>query len=519
MIKIKRALISVYDKTGISDFAKKLTEFGVEIISTGTTAKIIKESGIAVKPVSEVTNYPEMLNGRVKTLHPAIHGGILAITSNSEHIKQLESQNIKPIEMIVVNLYPFEQTVSRNYDDVQNAIENIDIGGPTLIRAAAKNHQFVAVIVNQKYYTDIINELKGNNGKISLETRKKLASEAFKHTAIYDNLISHYFNDKIAPISEKFPSNLNLIYMKKQNLRYGENPHQKAAFYSEPHSKEISVANSIQLHGKELSYNNIYDLDAALNIIREFKEIAAVVIKHTNPCGCALGANIMEAYIKARACDPISAFGSIVGINRTLDVPTAKEISSTFVEAVICPDFSADAIEILKAKKNLRIIKTGPLQLGEPSKELDFKKVVGGILVQDRDVKEISETDLKVVTKKKPTSVQIENLLFGWKVLKHVKSNAILFIKDLATVGVGAGQMSRVDSVKLAAMKSGENAKNGVMCSDAFFPFRDGLDEAVKVGIESVIQPGGSIRDQEVIDAANELGISMVFTGFRCFKH
>ncbi|MHA1300579.1 MAG: bifunctional phosphoribosylaminoimidazolecarboxamide formyltransferase/IMP cyclohydrolase, partial [Candidatus Helarchaeota archaeon] len=316
-----------------------------------------------------------------------------------------------------------------------------------------------------------------------------------------------------------FPEKINLAFTKKQNLRYGENPHQKAAFYAELMHKEISVANSIQLQGKELSYNNIYDLDAALNIIREFEDITAVVIKHTNPCGCAIGSSMSEAYIKARECDPLSAFGSIVGINRKLDQETAKEITSTFVEAVICPDFSEESLNVLKTKKNLRVIKTGSIPLGEPSKELDFKKVVGGILIQERDTKIITQSDLKVVTKKKPTNEQIQNLLFGLKVLKHVKSNAILFVKDLATVGVGAGQMSRVDSVKIAAMKSGERAKNSVMCSDAFFPFRDGIDEAVKVGVESIIQPGGSIRDQQVIDAADELGISMVFTGIRCFKH
>ncbi|MHA1383407.1 MAG: bifunctional phosphoribosylaminoimidazolecarboxamide formyltransferase/IMP cyclohydrolase [Candidatus Helarchaeota archaeon] len=519
MIKIKRALLSVSDKSGIAEFAKVLTDFGIEIISTGTTAKIIKEKGIAVKNVSEITDFPEMLNGRVKTLHPAIHGGILAIFSDPEHKKQLETQKIRPIEMVVVNLYPFEKTIAKNYDDIENAIENIDIGGPTLIRAAAKNHQYVTVVVKKEYYPEIITELKNNNGKISLETRKKLASEAFKHTATYDNIISRYFADKIFSISEKFPEKINLTFAKKQNLRYGENPHQKAAFYAELMHKEISVANSIQLQGKELSYNNIYDLDAALNIIREFKDITAVVIKHTNPCGCAIGSSMSEAYIKARECDPLSAFGSIVGINRKLDQETAEEITSTFVEAVICPDFSEGALNILKTKKNLRVIKTGPIPLGEPSKELDFKKVVGGILIQERDTKIITESDLKVVTKKKPTNEQIQNLLFGWKVLKHVKSNAILFVKDLATVGVGAGQMSRVDSVKIAAMKSGERAKNSVMCSDAFFPFRDGIDEAAKVGVESIIQPGGSIRDQQVIDAADELGISMVFTGIRCFKH
>ncbi len=519
MIKIKRALISVSDKTGIKEFAKDLKKFGIEIISTGNTAKIIKEANIEVKEISEITNFPEMLDGRVKTLHPIIHGGILAVRSKIEHVRQLSEHKIKPIDLVVVNLYPFEKTISTKYEDIENAIENIDIGGPTLIRAAAKNHESVVVVVNINRYPEIIKEMEKNKGGISSETRRKLATEAFQHTASYDNIIFNYFNAQISSIEDLFPEKLNLIYSKKQNLRYGENPHQKAAFYIEPNVREISIATSIQLHGKELSYNNIYDLDAALNIIREFKEIAAVVIKHTNPCGCALGSNILEAYKKARECDPKSAFGSIVGINRKLDDSTAKEITSTFVEAVICPDYTEEALNILKTKKNLRILKTGYIPLGKPSKELDFKKVVGGILVQDRDIKEITESDFKVVTKKKPTSSQIKELLFGWKVLKHVKSNAILFIKDFATIGVGAGQMKRVDSVKIAAMKAENRAQDSVMASDAFFPFRDGIDEAVKVGVKSVIQPGGSIRDNEVIEAADELGISMIFTGIRCFKH
>ncbi|MFX1452700.1 MAG: bifunctional phosphoribosylaminoimidazolecarboxamide formyltransferase/IMP cyclohydrolase [Promethearchaeota archaeon] len=519
MLKIQRALISVSDKTDIKKFAKNLKTFGIEIISTGSTAKIIKEANIDVKEVSKITNFPEMLDGRVKTLHPNIHGGILAIKSKSEHMKQLNMHGIKPIDLVVVNLYPFEKTISINYEDIENAIENIDIGGPTLIRAAAKNYQSVAVVVNQKKYSDIIKEMEKNNGKISLETRKKLATKAFQHTASYDNIIFNYFNHQISPIEEIFPEKFNLIYVKKQNLRYGENPHQKAAFYSEPNIQEVSVASSIQLHGKELSYNNIYDIDAALNIIREFKEIAAVVIKHTNPCGCALGSTILDAYKRARDCDPTSAFGSIVGINRILDEITAKEITSTFVEAIICPDYTEKALNILKTKKNLRVLKTGPITLGEPSKELDFKKVIGGILVQDRDIKEIFESDIKVVTKKKPTEKQVKDLLFGWKVLRHVKSNAILFVKDFTTVGVGAGQMSRVDSVKVAAMKAENRAQDSIMASDAFFPFRDGIDEAVKVGIKSIIQPGGSVKDNDVIEAANELGISMVFTGIRCFKH
>lgn len=519
MIKLKRALISVSDKTHIIEFAKNLERFGIEILSTGTTAQILKEDNVKVKAVSDITKFPEILSGRVKTLHPIIHGGILAVRSNATHMKQLESYNIMPIDLVVVNLYPFEKAISKNFDDIENAIENIDIGGTTLIRAAAKNYQFVAVLVNQQNYFKFIDEMKKNNGKISLDTRKKLATEAFQHTAFYDNLIFNYFNIKISPIEDQFPEKLNLVYTKLQNLRYGENPHQKAAFYRDPNFQEISIVNAEQLQGKELSYNNIIDLDAALNVIREFNDPAAVIIKHTNPCGCATSNNISEAYEKAYECDPISAYGSIVGINRELDEFTANEIAKTFIEAIICPDYSEPTLEILKPKENLRIMKIGPLKLGEYSKELEYRKIVGGILVQERDIKELEESDLKVVTRQQPTKKQIKDLLFAWKVVKYVKSNAILFAKDSATVGIGAGQMSRVDSVKIAAIKAKEKAENSVMASDAFFPFRDGIDEAVNAGIKSVIQPGGSIRDQEIIDAADELGISMIFTGIRCFRH
>jgi phosphoribosylaminoimidazolecarboxamide formyltransferase/IMP cyclohydrolase len=517
MLRIKRALMSVSDKTGLTEFAKKLNSMGVEIISTGGTYKKLQGAGLSVMKVSEVTQFPEMMDGRVKTLHPKIHGAILARRDKNEHLRELKDHGITPIDMVMVNLYPFKQTIEKPGVTLEEAIEQIDIGGPTLIRSAAKNYEGVAVLVNPAKYTPITKELEQNQGQISLKTRQELAAEAFQHTMNYDSYIYGYLSNQFLKTSEKFPPLLTVSYKKVQNLRYGENPHQSAAFYGELAISEPCVTNAQQLHGKELSYNNIYDINAALELVKEFEEPAAAVIKHTNPCGFAVGKDTFDAYKLAHATDPLSAFGSIVAFNRKVTENTAKEIVKTFVEAVIAPDFENSALEVLKTKKNLRILTTGALTAPKPS--WNWKKVEGGILIQDRDLKNVTLDDLKYVTEKRPTPDQLEVLLFAWKVLRHVKSNAILLAKKGRTTGVGAGQMSRVDSVHLAIKKAGENAEGSVLASDAFFPFRDSIDAAADAGIIAIIEPGGSIRDQEVIDAANERGIPVVFTGIRCFRH
>lgn len=519
MTKIKRALISVSNKEGVVDFAQGLSKLGIEIISTGGTAKLLIEAGVKVKLISEVTNFPEILNGRVKTLHPLIFGGLLAKSDNSLHQKQLAAQQIETIGLVIVNLYPFQKTISQKEVLLREAIENIDIGGPSLLRAAAKNYQDVTVVINPQDYPIILEELKKNNREISLDTKKKLAVEVFEHTSFYDGIISQYLRKNLARESTLPPPTLNLIGEKVLDLRYGENPHQSASFYKEILVEEANLGGAVQLGGKELSFNNLVDLGAVLEIVKDFPEPTVVFVKHTNPCGLASASTIQEAYQKAYEGDPLSAYGSIIGINRIVDKPLANLINETpFVEAVLAPDFEEEALNILRQKKNRRLIKVGDLTKRD-SLVKDVKKVAGGFLVQDRNIKEITIKDLKVVTKRKPNKEELEELLFVWKVVKHTKSNAIVLTKDKQTVGIGAGQMSRVDAVIIAVRKSESRSKGSYLASDAFFPFRDGVDEAAKAGVTAIIQPGGSKRDEEVIEAANEHNLAMVFTGVRCFKH
>jgi len=519
MTKIKRALISVSDKEGIIDFANDLEKLGIEIISTGGTAQLLKNAKVKVKLISEVTNFPEILEGRVKTLHPFIFGGILAKRESALHQKEIAEQKVDQIDLVVVNLYPFEKAISKKEVTLDEAIENIDIGGPSLLRAAAKNYQDVTVVINPGSYPMIINELKENNGEISTKSKKKLAVEVFEHTAFYDTIISKYLRKNMVEEEILFPSNLNLPAKKKLDLRYGENPHQSASFYRESFINEANLGNAIQLGGKELSFNNLVDLNGVLEIIKDFSEPTVVFVKHTNPCGLASADSIQDAYQKAYAGDPLSAYGSIIGINRLVDAELAQLVNdTTFVEAILAPDYKEDALEILRKKKNRRILKVGDLAKQDRQVK-EIKKISGGFLVQDRNLHKLKIEDLKVVSERKPTQQELEELLFAWKTVKHIKSNAIVLTKDKQIVGVGAGQMSRVDSVKIAIMKSKDRSGDSHLASDAFFPFRDGVDEAVKAGITAIIQPGGSKRDQEAIGAANEHNLVMVFTGTRCFKH
>jgi len=519
LIPVRRALISVSDKTGIVDFARALTALGVEILSTGGTYKLLKDNAVAVVEVSEYTGFPEMMDGRVKTLHPKVHGGILGRRGQDDAV--MAEHGIKPIDMVVVNLYPFEQTVARPDCSLADAIENIDIGGPTMVRAAAKNHPFVNIVVNASDYSAILAELKANNGATTLATRFDLAIKAYEHTAAYDGAIANYFGRRVPGGSAQFPRTFNLQLNKAQEMRYGENPHQLSAFYTEKNISEASISTAKQLQGKELSYNNIADTDAALECVKQFDEPACVIVKHANPCGVAVAKTIGEAYDRAFVTDTESAFGGIIAFNRQLDVATAKMIvDRQFVEVIIAPSVADGVSAIVAEKKNVRL-----LVCGELSKQLpawDFKRVNGGLLVQDRDLGMVSAADLKIVSKRVPTEAEIRDLLFTWKVAKYVKSNAIVYGKDGRTIGVGAGQMSRVNSARIAAIKA-EHAKlevkGAVMASDAFFPFRDGIDNAAKNGISCVIQPGGSIRDEEVIAAADEHGMAMVFTGMRHFRH
>ncbi|MEA3560287.1 MAG: bifunctional phosphoribosylaminoimidazolecarboxamide formyltransferase/IMP cyclohydrolase [Candidatus Omnitrophota bacterium] len=531
MVKVKRALISVSDKKGIKEFALTLHRLGVEILSTGGTAKLLKEAGIPVKPVSDYTGFPEMLDGRVKTLHPRIHGALLALRENSEHMKQIKQARIDPIDMVVVNLYPFEKTVAGNDVELEEAIENIDIGGPSMLRSGAKNFKNVAVVSSPDSYQAVLKELQEDDCTLSDKTLKNLGVEVFKLTSHYDGAIYDYLKRTENPEgqtygaareqrTEGFPKSLDLSFEKVQDLRYGENPHQKAAFYKEEDPVQPGVVGAEQLHGKELSFNNIIDLNAALEIIKEFEKPAAAIIKHTNSCGAAVADSLAGAYKKALECDPLSAFGSIIGLNRNVDAFTAANIiSAGFVEAIIAPGYDADALDQLKKKKNLRILKVGSISLDASRKLVDFKKVVGGLLVQDYNQKDVLKQELRTVTKKLPNDNEADSLIFAWRICKHVKSNAIVLVKDFYTVGIGAGQMSRVDSVIIACRKAGERTKGSVLASDAFFPKRDAIETAAQAGIKSIIQPGGSIRDQEIIDACNECGISMVFTGTRHFKH
>jgi phosphoribosylaminoimidazolecarboxamide formyltransferase/IMP cyclohydrolase len=514
MSKIKRTLISVFDKTGIVEFCRNLHKLGIEIIATGGTTRLLRDNKIPVKNVSDVTGFPEILSGRVKTLHPKILGGILALREKEEHVSELKKHNIVPIDMVVSNLYPFEKVTSKEDINLKEALDNIDIGGTNMIRAAAKNFENVAVVVDPKDYEPVIKELK-ESGDLSKKTRSRLAIEAFRHTAKYDWII-HKFLEKSVSVSPDFPELLNLNYKKFQDLRYGENPHQKAAFYREFDVKESCVTNAEQLSGKKLSWTNVLDLNSALELVKEFDEPTVSIIKHTSPCGVACGTNIFDAFEKAYSSDSISAFGGIVGANRKIDLDTAKRMSECHFDAIIAPDFEEDALEVLKNRKVLILMKTGKLT-HDLAKHFDIVNVVGGLLVQEHDSFPLK--DVKVVTKVKPTPKLMDSMLFAWNVVKHVKSNAIVLVKGKRTIGIGMGQTSRVDSVRIAIKNAGNDSKGSIMASDGFFPFRDSIDEAAKVGVVAIIQPGGSIKDKEVIDAANEHEIAMVFTGMRCFRH
>jgi phosphoribosylaminoimidazolecarboxamide formyltransferase/IMP cyclohydrolase len=523
MSRIERALISVSDKNGIVPFARALKDLGIEILSTGGTAKLLQDSGVAVTEVSAYTGFPEMLDGRVKTLHPKIHGGLLGRRDLPEHVTAMEAHGIPPIGLLVVNLYPFEQTVAKPDCTLEDAIENIDIGGPTMLRAAAKNHGSVTVVVDSGDYDRVVTEIRSNGGTVSASTRFALAVKVFEHTARYDGAIANYLGTvRVDGTRVEFPHTFNMQFVHASGMRYGENPHQKAAFYVEAKPAEACVATGRFLQGKELSYNNIADADAALECVKAFSEPACVIVKHANPCGVAVAANILEAYDHAYVTDPTSAFGGIIAFNRPLDAATAKAIlDRQFVEVIIAPEVNDDARPALAAKPNVRVLATGSWGATRPP-GYDFKRVTGGLLVQDRDNGVVTAKDLKVVTRRTPGAQELQDLLFAWKVVKFVKSNAIVYCREGRTIGVGAGQMSRVYSARIASIKAqdaGLEVRGSVMASDAFFPFRDGLDQAAEVGVTAVIQPGGSMRDQEVIDAANEHGIAMVFTGMRHFRH
>ncbi len=518
LIKIKRVLISVSDKTGIIELARDLRKHKVEIISTGGTSKALKDAGIPVMDISEVTGFPEMLDGRVKTLHPKIHGGLLAVRANKEHMDTIAKHGITPIDMVIVNLYPFEKTISNPNCKFEDAIENIDIGGPSMIRSAAKNFHGVCVVVNPAFYPEIIAELEKTNGCIGQETRDRMMIEVFKQTYQYDMAIYNYFSKQV--IKEEMPVMFNCSYKKAQGLRYGENPHQKASFYVDPASKEPSVSKAKQLHGKELSYNNIMDTNAAVELVKEFEEPACAIIKHTNPCGTAVGKDIDEAFRKAYETDALSAFGGIIALNRKVTKTIAEYLAGKFIEVVVAPEYEKSAIEVFEQKKNIRLLIIDGLgKIGVRDTDYDVRKVVGGLLVQDRDLKGITNADLLTVTKIAPSAEEIKDMLFGWKVVKHVKSNAIVVVKGGVTIGVGAGQMNRVGSVKIAVAQAGKFAKGAVLVSDALFPKPDAVEEAVKAGISAIIQTGGSINDKDVIESANKAGIAMVFTNIRHFKH
>jgi len=525
---IKRALLSVSDKTGIVEFARSLSVKGVDLLSTGGTAKLLAENGIKVTEVSDYTGHPEIMDGRVKTLHPKVHGGILARRDMDEAV--MAENDISAIDLVVVNLYPFADAVADENCSLENAIENIDIGGPTMVRAAAKNHKDVTIVVNAQDYARVLAEMAVNNGSLVYQTRFDLAIAAYEHTAAYDGMIANYFG-KMLPVhgsnetasveKQKFPRTFNSQFIKKQDLRYGENSHQDAAFYVEANPEEASVSTAKQIQGKALSYNNIADTDSALECVKEFEEAACVIVKHANPCGVAIGDNILAAYNSAYTTDPTSAFGGIIAFNRELDAETAEAIvSRQFVEVIIAPSISEAAAQIVAAKPNVRLLVCG--QWTTQTTGLDYKRVNGGLLIQDRDQGKVQADELKVVTKRQPTDAEMRDLQFCWKVAKYVKSNAIVYVKNSMTIGVGAGQMSRVYSAKVAGIKAadeGLEVAGSVMASDAFFPFRDGLDAAAAAGITAVIQPGGSMRDNEVIAAADEHNIAMVFTGMRHFRH
>ncbi|MGH7884877.1 MAG: bifunctional phosphoribosylaminoimidazolecarboxamide formyltransferase/IMP cyclohydrolase [Thermodesulfobacteriota bacterium] len=520
MIKINRTIISVSDKEGITNFAKGLNDFDIEILSTGGTAKKLRDGGSKVTDISDYTKSKEIFSGRVKTLHPKIHGGLLAIRDNENHLKEMKENKIEGIEMVVVNLYPFEEVIKKDDVDLEEAIENIDIGGPAMLRSAAKNYKYVTIVTDPEDYKPILKELKKNKGKISPEINFRLAVKAFSYVARYDAAISNFLSS-IQPDGSrtKLPSSYTLHLEKKMGLRYGENPHQDGAFYVEHELTEPSISNAVQLQGKELSLNNIFDTNSAFELVKEFKKTACVIVKHNNPCGVAQSESAIQAFLKAKECDPISAFGGIIALNTELDEATAEEIIDMFVEVIIAPSYTEKALYLLSTKKNVRVLQTPKLGKQIPY-SYDIKKVIGGALIQDRDMTSDSDfQDYAVPTKRKPTASELEDLKFAWKVCKHVKSNAIIYAKNYQTVGIGAGQMSRVDSVQIAKMKAQMPTEGCVLASDAFFPFRDALDEAAKAGIKAVVQPGGSIRDEEIVDAANEHGMAMVLTSVRHFKH
>ncbi|UVK77881.1 MAG: bifunctional AICAR transformylase/IMP cyclohydrolase [Sodalis sp. Fse] len=524
---VRRALISVSDKTGILQFAQSLSQRGVQLLSTGGTARLLAESGLSVTEVTDYTGFPEMMNGRVKTLHPKVHGGILSRRDRDDAI--MRQHGIEPIDMVVVNFYPFAATVAREGCTREEAIENIDIGGPTMVRSAAKNYKNVVIVVNSHDYAAIITEMDRHDVSLTLETRFDLAVKAFEYTAAYDSMIANYFGSQVSAYyddghnkpSGRFPRTLNLNFIKKQDMRYGENSHQLAAFYTEAQSQEASIAKAQQLQGKSLSYNNIVDTDSALECVKAFIEPACVIVKHANPCGVAISSTILLAYERAYQTDPTSAFGGIIAFNQPLDVDTAQAIiSRQFVEVIIAPAVDDDALGALGIKQNIRVLSCGSWQSRVPS--LDFKRVNGGLLVQDYDLSMVDLQDLQVVTARQPTAMEMRDALFCWKVAKFVKSNAIVYARDRQTIGIGAGQMSRIYSAKIAGIKAsdeGLDLQGAVMASDAFFPFRDGVDVAAAMGIRCVIQPGGSTRDDEVIDAANEQNIAMIFTRMRHFRH
>jgi len=544
--KIRRALISVSDKEGIVDFARSLTGFGVTLISTGGTARTLREAGIKVTDVSEVTGFPEMMDGRVKTLHPKIHGAFLALRDNDQHIASMKEHDIESIDLVIVNLYPFESTVAKEAVTLEEAVENIDIGGPAMIRSASKNWRDVAVVTDPRLYPQIIDEMKTNGGSLSLETRQRHATLAYTRTASYDLAISSYLSRQLSdedlemlepfnPLgslmfidaeqeetsgdkASKLPNSIDINLAKVTDLRYGENPHQSAALYQE--GILSGIVGATQLHGKEMSFNNYVDTEAAWNLVCDFSETAVAIVKHTNPSGLGAGDTNLEAYKRALSTDPVSAFGGIVAFNRTVDRASAEAVNEVFTEVVVAPAYETDALELLKTKKNLRVLQASVDP--EIQSSLEFKQVSGGFLVQDKDAHQLTEADLKFVTEKRPSAHEIKALLLAWTVCKHVKSNAIVFANQDQTLGVGAGQMNRVDSVRIAAVRAERFnllLKGSVLASDAFFPFRDNIDEAAKYGVSAIIQPGGSVRDEECIAAASEHGISMVFTGIRHFKH
>lgn len=510
-----RALISVSDKTGIVEFAQELSRLGVKIISTGGTATRLRDNGVDVIGISDVTGFPECLDGRVKTLHPAVHGGILAMRGKPEHMKQLADLNIESIDIVAINLYPFKETILKTSVTLEDAIENIDIGGPTMLRSAAKNHKDVAVVCDPKDYGQVVRELS-ENGAVSYATRFRLALKVFQHTAAYDAMISDYLRKEI---EGELPDNLTLTFEKVQDLRYGENPHQKAYYYKEVKPCEGSLVQAVQLHGKELSFNNINDANGALETLKEFEEPAVVAVKHANPCGVGTGYDIFDAYVKAYKADPISIFGGIVAANRTIDEMTAAEISKIFVEIVIASDFTEEALAILTQKKNIRLLKLNDILAKTPEDSYDLKKVSGGILVQETDSRLFEEADVKIVTDRIPTEREMEDMKFAMKVVKHIKSNGIVLAREGKTIGIGPGQVNRIWAVENSIRQATESTEGAVLASDAFFPFDDCVTAAAKAGITAIIQPGGSVNDEESIKKANEMGIAMVFTGVRHFKH